>query len=165
MKQEQEIRVLTLNSDGILHELRTSAGITEWKTKEEVESGPMPSKQFKGLWDTGASASAINHRVVKECGLLPIGRSQVQTADGLRDSEIYGINMYLPNQVAIGEIRATCGDLGPNTDVLIGMDVITTGDFAVTNANNRTVMSFRFPSIEHIDFGKQQRINPPKPRS
>ena len=116
---------------------------------------------FRGLWDTGASSSTINQRVVDECNLPQIGFAKVQTADGLRNnSRVYGVNIYLPSQVTIGGIRATVGDLGSDLDVLIGMDVITMGDFAVTNAGGITVMSFQFPSLEHIDFGKQKSITP-----
>lgn len=38
------------------------------------------------------------------------------------------------------------------TDVLIGMDIITAGDLAITNHNGRTTFSFRVPSCEEIDF-------------
>ena len=37
-------------------------------------------------------------------------------------------------------------------DVLIGMNIITQGDFAVTNQNDKTMLSFRMPSRESIDF-------------
>jgi len=37
-------------------------------------------------------------------------------------------------------------------DVLIGMDVITTGDLAITNHNGKTTFSFRVPPCEEIDF-------------
>jgi hypothetical protein len=37
-------------------------------------------------------------------------------------------------------------------DMLIGMDVINLGDFAVTNYNGRTMFSFRMPSADRIDF-------------
>lgn len=40
-----------------------------------------------------------------------------------------------------------------NCDVLIGMDIITIGDFTITKENNCTVFSFRYPSSpKHIDF-------------
>lgn len=32
------------------------------------------------------------------------------------------------------------------------MDIITRGDFAITNVNGKTTFSFRFPSIGTIDF-------------
>ena len=41
-------------------------------------------------------------------------------------------------------------------DVLVGMDIINTGDFAVTNLGGITKFSFRFPSLEHIDFVEQE---------
>ena len=39
-------------------------------------------------------------------------------------------------------------------DVLIGMDIITLGDFAVTNRDGITVMSFRTPAQGRIDYVK-----------
>jgi len=37
---------------------------------------------------------------------------------------------------------------------LIGMDVITLGDFSITNHNGITCMSFRVPSSHEIDYVK-----------
>ena len=39
------------------------------------------------------------------------------------------------------------------------MDIISRGDFAVTNKNGKTTYSFRMPSIEQIDFVKQRPVN------
>jgi len=36
--------------------------------------------------------------------------------------------------------------------MLIGMDIIGIGDFAVSNYNNKTIFSFRYPSKHKIDF-------------
>ena len=36
--------------------------------------------------------------------------------------------------------------------VLIGMDIITSGDFSVSNYNGKTVFTFRTPSQERIDY-------------
>ena len=38
------------------------------------------------------------------------------------------------------------------------MDIITFGDFVITNINNLTVFSFRFPSQTTIDFVKENKI-------
>jgi len=54
-------------------------------------------------------------------------------------------------------LKVTDGDLSPNVDVLIGMDIIGLGDFAVTNKDGKTVFSYRMPSMECIDFVKQKR--------
>lgn len=34
------------------------------------------------------------------------------------------------------------------------MDIISKGDFAITNVDGKTVFSFRIPSVETIDFVK-----------
>jgi hypothetical protein len=39
-----------------------------------------------------------------------------------------------------------------NADILIGMDIITIGDFSITNVDKKTVFTFRFPSIKTIDY-------------
>ena len=46
--------------------------------------------------------------------------------------------------------------------MLIGMDVINAGDFAITNKDGKTVFSFRIPSMERIDF-TQRRSGIQKP--
>jgi len=73
----------------------------------------------------------------------------------------------LPQGVGIPYLKVTEGDLPTNTDVLIGMDIITTGDFVITNKNWRTTFSFRIPSIEYIEFINEKTINakPPVKRS
>ena len=42
------------------------------------------------------------------------------------------------------------------------MDIITLGDFALTNVNGNTTVSFRIPSVETIDYVKEynQKKNP-----
>jgi preprotein translocase subunit SecA len=45
--------------------------------------------------------------------------------------------------------------------MLIGMDIIARGDFAVTNYDGKTVFSFRMPSVEQIDFVEQLRKGQP----
>ena len=63
------------------------------------------------------------------------------------------VNVGLPNEVVFSSIRVTLGGFS-DADVLIGMDIISQGDFAVTNFNQRTVFSFRVPSLETIDFSQ-----------
>lgn len=52
----------------------------------------------------------------------------------------------------VQNVIAACADLGPNIDLLIGMDIISLGDFAITNVNGKTTFSFRLPSTSIIDF-------------
>ncbi|HZK77117.1 MAG TPA: hypothetical protein VFD13_09430, partial [Candidatus Kapabacteria bacterium] len=62
----------------------------------------------------------------------------------------------LPNQVMVSRIRATeCDEDQGKFDVIIGMSVITLGDFAISQPRDETVFTFRIPSIESIDFVEQ----------
>lgn len=115
---------------------------------------PLPKIfNFNSIWDTGASGSVITPRVVSELNLESIDEITTYTANGDRQSNVYLVNIYLPNKVAFSGVRVTDGDIF-GTDVLIGMDIITCGDFAVTNVAGKTCMSFQLPSARKIDFVK-----------
>jgi SEC-C motif len=57
-------------------------------------------------------------------------------------------------------MKVTEGILG-GFDVLIGMDIISQGDFAVTNFGGNTRFSFRVPSLEELDFNKKSNMPHP----
>jgi hypothetical protein len=110
---------------------------------------------IKAIWDTGASGSAITKKVAQQLGLIPSGMAHVNTANGIATQMTYTVDIGLPNKVIIQGIVATQVDaLAAGCDALIGMDVITLGDFSVTNHNGSTCMSFRVPSGHEIDYVK-----------
>ena len=117
--------------------------------------GNAKSSSVKAIWDTGATGSAITKRVALQLGLQPTGMAQVDTANGLVTQNTYTIDIGLPNNVIIQGIIATEIDaLAAGCDALIGMDVITLGDFSITNHQGITCMSFRVPSSHEIDYVK-----------
>ncbi len=107
--------------------------------------------QYSALWDTGASSSVITKKVVDDLNLKSIGMVEVTHADGKSSRNTYLIGMELPNKIGIGSVQVVEGIL-TGFDVLVGMDIITLGDFAITNKDNKTKMSFRVPSFKSIDF-------------
>ena len=48
------------------------------------------------------------------------------------ESSVYKINIYLENNVEFIGIEALSGDIG-DYDLIIGMDMITLGDFVISN--------------------------------
>ena len=114
------------------------------------------AKKFVAIWDTGATGTVINQKVINECGLKPIGIAEVSTANDKRLSSVYFVSIFLPNRVFFPQLRVTEGTIS-EADVLIGMDIITRGDFAVTNSDGRTTFSYRWPSTERIDFVEESR--------
>ena len=79
----------------------------------------------------------------------------VDTANGHVVMNKYIVSIRLPNHLNIENIMISSGKLGPGVDILIGMDIITLGDFSITNYDNKTIFSFRFPSVKEIDFVKE----------
>lgn len=106
-----------------------------------------------GIWDTGATGSAITKKVADSLGLIPTGNTTVGTAAGPVLQNTYTIDIRLLNGVVIKDVIVTeVPVLSGNAEALIGMDIITLGDFSVTNHNNVTCMSFRIPSGHEIDY-------------
>ena len=64
------------------------------------------------------------------------------------------VDLLLPNDVRVTDVAVTEADI-PTTDVLIGMDIIMLGDFAVSNFEGKTCFTFRIPSMRKIDFVKE----------
>jgi hypothetical protein len=81
---------------------------------------------FDAMWDTGAAKSVITERVVKALGLKPIRKGFTQGVNGLGKSQAYGKVWW---------------------NVLLGMDIIGTGDFSITNRNGNTEFFFSVPSL------------------
>ena len=109
---------------------------------------------FQAIWDTGATSSCITQAVVDAISLKPTGMTTVHGVQGVAVVETYLVNIALPNGVEFANVQVTKGILpgGADGDLLIGMDIIAAGDFAVTNKGGQTVFSFQTPSRQHIDF-------------
>lgn len=112
---------------------------------------------WKAIWDTGATNSVITQKIVDELELKPVSMITCIGVDGPYDTFCYYIDLYLPNYVAMKKLLVSQGKL-VNGDMLIGMDVIGRGDFAVSNFNNQTVFSFRIPSKQKTDYVQQINI-------
>jgi predicted aspartyl protease len=115
---------------------------------------------IKGIWDTGATGSVIAKSTAQAIGLSPIRKTTVRGVHGSRKVNVYFVNIKLHNQdIAIDAEVTECEDLTNDNSIgmLIGMNIITMGDFAVTNYQGQTVMTFRVPSLQKIDFVQGMR--------
>lgn len=146
----------TLKSNGILNMLKTDTLVLSDIRKKDTSYTP---KLWRGLWDTGASKSSITQRIVDDLNLIPVGNTNISTANGVVAVNTYFVDFGLPNGVTVKNVLVSCADLGDDIDVLIGMDIIRHGDFSITNVNNKTTFSFRTPSVEEIDYVKESRNN------
>ena len=98
----------------------------------------------KALWDTGAVYSVISRQFAKKLGLTSFDSGRAYTAQGSYDTSVYLLDILLPNKMIVQDLRVSDGEF-QDFDFLLGMDVISLGDFTVTN-KDATRFAFRIPS-------------------
>ena len=98
----------------------------------------------KALWDTGAVYSVISRQFAKKLGLASFDSGRAYTAQGSYDTSVYLLDILLPNKMIVQDLRVSDGEF-QDFDFLLGMDVISLGDFTVTN-KDATRFAFRIPS-------------------
>ncbi len=153
----------TVKYSGRVRALRTVVHICPPVDPEVYPTQVM--KEYSAIWDTGATNSVITKKVVDDLDLRPISISEIHHAGGISSANVYLVNIGLPNKVMIPSVRVTEAPLTDSNEipedqrigVLIGMDIIGAGDFAVTNKDEKTTMTFRIPSFDEIDFVPQAK--------
>jgi len=147
-KNKISIHALTRNYTSI------SRVITSPITVQNTNTGSV--EQTSGIWDTGATGSAISKSLSQKLSLIPIGQTRVKGVHGYKDGiNVYAVKIVLNNQNVSFILPVTeCEQLSDDDSCkfLIGMDVISSGDFAITNFQGQTVMTYRVPSIQQMDF-------------
>ena len=104
-------------------------------------------KISRTLWDTGASCSLISERIAKLLNLEPIGKTGVTGYNSNIDvKDTYLIHAGLPTGDIVTNIMAMACE-SDEYDAIFGMDIISLGDFAITNQNGQTTFSFRIPDL------------------
>lgn len=143
---------LTIQYTGRVRAIITDVDLNIPFDPTQYAGKPEPEwKHFKGIWDTGATNSVITTEVISALGLKQVGVVQVDTPSDTILAKRYLVNMRLPNKVRFSAIPVTEGKL-KDANALIGMDIINHGDFAITNKNGATWMTFQIPSTQRIDF-------------
>lgn len=140
-------------SDKIERELSTNVIVNNPVTKEK--------KTYKAIWDTGATNSVITPKVFNDLNLTILEEVNVSGVNSLNHmAYLVSAGLFLPNKIGIKEVRFTVDEIA-GTDVLIGMDIISQGDFSVSHGHNHTEFSFAMPSFDTpIDLEeKAHRIN------
>lgn len=111
--------------------------------------------EYQALIDTGATHSAVTKKVADELGLIQSGLTRNHTAGGLvENAKTYVVDIYFKGgsicfkKYEVVEVQLTAG----NYEMLIGMDIITQGDFAITHKDGKTKLTFSVPPTRDFDF-------------
>lgn len=121
---------------------------------EVVVFNPYSKKSIKAkaLWDTGATCSVISNTLAKNILLKNICHAKMRHANGIEEVPVFVAEIKLPNQVVIPKLTMLSCNPIHEFDLIIGMDIIARGDFAITSKDGNTKFSFRMPSVADIDF-------------
>jgi len=159
------IAPFTENYNKIEDVIKTECSVCEAYNPDISKGVPPTINTYIGLWDTGATGSVITKKVIDELNLKPTGGVYVRNTSGVRFESTYKINILLPSNAGVSFLDATEGLLG-DFDVLIGMDIISKGDFAISNSNGKTIFTFQIPSTHKTDFVQELTslvsLTPPK---
>jgi hypothetical protein len=151
----QDFKAFTVRFPARMNVLFSTVGVSQaFDPKINAKDEPVVT-ELKAIWDTGASCTLISKEYAVKIGLIPTGKTTITGVNNRTLENTYQVNIYLPNKVClifvkIAEAPALAGGAG----MLIGMDIIGSGDFSVYNEDGKTVMSYRFPSIGGEDFVK-----------
>lgn len=127
--------------------LFTDIGVSEIKRPKKKTD----FKFYKAVWDTGATNTVISPRIAKDLNLKPVDKTVVNAVNGKHIVNRYLIRtLSLPNRVAFEDLTVTEGTMGGNIDILIGMDLITKGDFHLSHYGGKTIFSFALPPHKNI---------------
>ena len=153
------VRAFSLDFSGIARQIISSVYVSDAiKMIDDPSDDEQTAIPCQGLWDTGATNTVISERMVTRLGLPPIAKAKVSGVAGTHETTIHVIDLWLPQHVVIRKMQTAMGTLPPDFDVLIGMDVISGGDFALSNFQGKTTFSYRRPSIATTDYVEHARL-------
>jgi len=115
-----------------------------------------------GLWDTGATKTCIKPWICDKLNLrLLTPKTRLFGIGGELKPRITFINIRLMNNVEINNCSVYVADMPGFTDVLIGMDIISKGNFSICNTNNKTLFSFIIPPYpKYVDYAAITNADP-----
>jgi len=109
------------------------------------------------LWDTGAMISAITPEIREKLKAVTVYRKTITAIHTTQDVDVVSITLELPNRVVKKTIEVAVCNMASNAEMIIGMDIISLGDFALSNGNDQTLFSFAVPPFkDKMDFSKRQ---------
>jgi hypothetical protein len=146
-------QAFTKNANSIVNSIITDAAMRQSANLCHNYKLACQEVRVLTLWDTGATGSSISKGLANYLGLKPIDMCLIQGVGGLQKSSVYLIDVLLPSNVAINNVRVTEFLDNGSFSMIIGMDIITLGDFAISNKDRKTMVSFRIPPSDNpIDF-------------
>lgn len=106
-------------------------------------------------WDTGSNVTLITKQLADKLNLIPeIHKRKAGLIEGDVFINVYIVSLELPNNIFVPNIEVLewPNSTKQDIDVIIGMNIISHGDFTISNFEGKTKFGFRYPSFEHIEL-------------
>lgn len=101
------------------------------------------------FWDTGASGSCVSQKIIDMMKIPQCNEVKVYSHQGGTLKPQYKVILILPNEEFIFDVPVVPGDYSHFKDkevgVVIGMDIIQTGEFNLDCTNGKMIFTFRQP--------------------
>jgi predicted aspartyl protease len=127
-------------------------------TPIELFSGPYDrarSLERQALWDTGAMISVVTPDVARKLKLKKHDEIVINGFGGEELVDVVLVSLKFPNGITIERFDVVVSNVDPDAGIIIGMDIITQLDFAITNGGGQTTFSFAIPPFENkFDFSR-----------
>lgn len=138
-----------------------AGGLIEDIRMECLVSNPLSveTKRYWALWDTGASRCAISKKAAQELNLISLGNFGIKHIGSTQSVAKYKVNLFLSEGIEFRDVEmyGTPHD-DFNHDIIIGMNIITQGDFAISHSDDKTMFSFRYPSNGMVDLKQYNNL-------
>jgi hypothetical protein len=140
--------------DGHINELISPVSIMPiLQTGEVLRDTPV--KVF-ALWDTGATVTCMKPALWDYLKPYPLDTASSTVLSGIGGNVFANstlVHIFLTDNFEMIYCQVYALDFPGDADLLIGMDIIGMGDFAVCNTDNKTSFSFAMPPFpDRIDL-------------
>jgi predicted aspartyl protease len=149
-----EHRVFTIGYEELVNEISTPVRLEPVYTTDKSLLGTQV--EIEAIWDTGATMTCIKPSLRDRLKLHQSELVETITMSGIggdveADSTL--VSIWLTSDFVLELCPVYVADFPGKEELLIGMDIITMGDFVICNAGGKTSCSFAVPPFsDRIDF-------------
>lgn len=110
----------------------------------KVEDKMAKYMELRAIWDTGSYISCISNSLVKKLGIQVYKQGKLANSFmGSKKVNSYFVSIYIKKGMVFENIEVLGTDMGGNMDVIIGMDIISKGNFYIQNTDGNTMIQYK----------------------
>ena len=101
-------------------------------------------QDVSALWDTGSSQSCISRRMAEKMGLKEVDTRINIIPNGNIEAKVYRLDVVIADELIFNDLKVVEYPLERHdVDFLIGMDIISQGEFTIRNSGGKTQLLFK----------------------